>query len=205
MAEEQVGHSRYAGDSVLSIDEFLPYLRCIGHESNVDDDALFLADGAVEILDVSVHGRICLLAVDVPHCERDGLLRIEQRFLPIAPEKQKRKHTNKNDYRQSFFHKEIPCFAKQSAGSARQKILKKIQTFLNFPYLLGVWVGDKRHFNPYTFVDDIVSIYFRKYILILCCINHYTITMRNFQELSIKISRQTEGESRPETTSKEGT
>lgn len=42
------GHRWYAGDSVLSIDEFLPDLRCIGHESNVDYDALFLADGAVE-------------------------------------------------------------------------------------------------------------------------------------------------------------
>ena len=37
----------------------------------------------------------------------------------------------------------------------------KKQTFLNFPYLLGVWVGDKRHFNPYTFDDDIVLIYLR--------------------------------------------
>ena len=137
MAEEQVGHGRYAGDSLLSIDEFLPYLRCIGHESNVDDDALFLADGAVEILDVSVHWRICLLAVDVPHRERDGLLRIEQRFLLIAPEKQKRKHTNKNDYRQNFLHKEIPCVAEQSAGSARQKILKKNPNFFEFSLPFG--------------------------------------------------------------------
>lgn len=160
MAKNRSGSLVRRRDSVLSIDEFLPDLRCIGHESNVDYDALFLADGAVEILNVSVHWRIRLLAVDVPHRERDRLLRIEQRFLPNRTRKAKAQASNKNDYRQSFFHKEIPCFAKQSAGSARQKILKKIQTFLNFPYLLGVWVGDTRHFNPYTFDDDIVLIYF---------------------------------------------
>lgn len=159
MAEEQVGHRRYAGDSVLSIDEFLPDLRCIGHESNVDYDALFLADGAVEILNVSVHWRIRLLAVDVPHRERDRLLRIEQRFLPIAPEKQKRKHTNKNDYRQSFFIKRF-LVLRSNPQEVPDKNFEKIQTFLNFPYLLGVWVGDTRHFSPYTFDDDIVLIYF---------------------------------------------
>ena len=137
MAEEQVGHRWYAGDSVLSIDEFLPDLRCIGHESNVDYDALFLADGAVEILNVSVHWRIRLLAVDVPHRERDRLLRIEQRFLPIAPEKQKRKHTNKNYDRQSFFHKDIPCCAEQSAESVRQKKFEKNQTFFEFSLPFG--------------------------------------------------------------------
>ena len=79
---------------------------------------------------------------------------------------------------------------------------EKTKLFLNFPYLLGVWVGDKRHFEPYTFDDDIVSIYFRKYILILFCINHYIIAMRDFQESMTKISRQTEGEPRPKTTSK---
>ena len=76
---------------------------------------------------------------------------------------------------------------------------------LNFPHLLGVWVGDKRHFEPYTFDDDIVSIYFRKYILMLCCINHHITATRDFQESMTKISRQTEGEPRPKTTSKEGT
>lgn len=89
--------------------------------------------------------------------------------------------------------------------SFKKKLEKKSKLFLKFPYLLGVWVGDKRHFEPYTFDDDIVSIFKTVYIHILYCINHYTITMRNFQELMIKISRQTEGESRPETTSKEGT
>lgn len=86
-----------------------------------------------------------------------------------------------------------------------KKNLKKTKLFLNFPYLFGGWVGDKRHFEPYTFDDDIVSIYFRKYILILCCINHYTTATRDFQESMKKISRETEGKPRPKTTSKEGT
>lgn len=86
-----------------------------------------------------------------------------------------------------------------------KKNLKKTKLFLNFPYLLGGWVGDKRHFEPYTFDDDIVSIYFRKYILILCCINHYTTATRDFQESMTKISRETEGKPRPKKTSKEGT
>ena len=129
MTEEQVGHGRYACDSLLRIDELLPDLRGVGHERNVDDDAFFLADGAVEIIDVSVHGRIRFFAVDVPHRERDGLLGSEQRFLLIAPEKQKRKHTNKNYDRQNLFHKDIPYVAEQSAGSVRQKILKKNPNF----------------------------------------------------------------------------
>lgn len=198
MTEEQVGHGRYACDSLLRIDELLPDLRGVGHERNVDDDAFFFADGAVEIIDVSVHGRIRLLTIDVPHRERDGLLGSEQRFLLIASEKQKCKHTNKNYDRQNLFHKDIPYVAEQSAGSVRQKILKKTKLFLKFPYLLGVWVGDKRHFNPYTFDDDIVLIYKTVYIHILYCINHYTITTRNFQELIIKISRQQRGRVSPE-------
>ena len=129
MAEEQVGHRRHADDSLLCIDELLPDLRGVGHERNVDDDAFFLADGAVEIIDVSVHGRIRLLSVDVPHRERDGLLGVEQRFLLVAPEKQKCKHTNKNYDRQSFFHKDIPCVADNAAERVLQKKLEKNPNF----------------------------------------------------------------------------
>ena len=101
------------------------------------DDAFFLADGAVEIIDVSVHGRIRLLTIDVPHRERDGLLGSEQRFLLIASEKQKRKHTNKNYDWQNFFHKDIPCVAEQAAESVLQKNLKKIQTFFEVSLPFG--------------------------------------------------------------------
>lgn len=34
--------------------------------------------------------------------------------------------------------------------SFKKKLEKKSKLFLKFPYLLGVWVGDKRHFEPYT-------------------------------------------------------
>ena len=101
-----------------------------------------------------------------------------------------------------FFIKIFLVLRSNPQRVSAKKNLKKTKLFLNFPYLLGVWVGDKRHFEPYNFDDDIVSIYFRKYILILCCINHYTIAMRDFQESMTKISRQTEGELRPKTTSK---
>lgn len=39
----------------------------------------------------------------------------------------------------------------------------------------------------------------------LYCINHHITATRDFQESMTKISRQTEGEPRPKTTSKEGT
>lgn len=56
-----------------------------------------------------------------------------------------------------------------------KKNLKKSKLFLNFPYLLGVWVGDKRRFEPYTFDDDIVSIcigYIAQYFVLYKSLYH---------------------------------
>ncbi len=45
-----------------------------------------------------------------------------------------------------FFIKIFLVLRSNPQRVSAKKNLKKTKLFLNFPYLLGVWVGDKRHF-----------------------------------------------------------
>ena len=90
MAKEQVGHflgTRFVG---LRVFELFAYLRGVRHKRYVYYYSLFFADRRIELLDVSVHRRIHLLAVNVPHGKGGRLSGIEQSSFFAACGKSKR-------------------------------------------------------------------------------------------------------------------
>ena len=80
------------------------------HAGDLHLHAALLSHGAVEFLHQKVHGRACLLAVNVPEGQGDRLLFIQQRFFPAAGESKNKGAEQQTSKTELVFAKEEGYF-----------------------------------------------------------------------------------------------
>lgn len=105
VAGKEVGHLLHALAAALRLLQIAADLGRAAHAGDLHLHAALLSHGAVEFLHQKVHGRACLLAVNVPEGQGDRLLFIQQRFFPAAGES-KNKGAEQQKREKALFHKE---------------------------------------------------------------------------------------------------
>ena len=81
---EQIRQIQRAGFAGLRLLQLAADHGAVGHVGHVEQNALFLAHRIVELGQQTVHGRIGLLAVDVPDADHGGTLGREQGLTAAA-------------------------------------------------------------------------------------------------------------------------
>ena len=84
-AENRSGRSSAPGFPALASCSWPP--GAVGHVGHVEQNALLLAHGVVELGEQAVHGRVCLFAVHMPDAEHGGVLGREQGLAAAAARK----------------------------------------------------------------------------------------------------------------------
>ena len=84
---EQVRQVQRAGLPGLGILQLAADGGAVGHVGHIEQNALLLAHGVVELGEQAVHGRVCLFAVHMPDAEHGGVLGRKQGLAAAAARK----------------------------------------------------------------------------------------------------------------------